>query len=330
VYILIEIGMDTIYLFAAKDTMERGLWVAVAHAPLWATVINVEKEVIEAQVVAPTETKTQTEGEPLGAGWEVNETDVNTTSSAENLEEPVVEADTQPIQDTQPEPTPPEPTDEPVQKTLAEIAHDEHKELMRKEREAELQKQIEEAEIGAELTEADKQKAVEEGAEEIKEIIDKSWDENDAEKILRDIAQYYYDKEAQLIQEAWKLSAENKVLLRELDKVRDEYNTLKYSTNKVTVNDEIRMLVNMYERYQTNQNDERNNTRLLKYLFGLASTIDPDFDPDEAIDAVKQRRIAAIQALSWVTNNSTPAVRPQQPEKPKITGVPVARVVQPY
>jgi membrane-associated HD superfamily phosphohydrolase len=305
--------------------MERGLWVAVAHAPLWATVIEVQKEIIEAQVVAPEETKTQTEQEPIGAGWENNDTDVNGTVP---LQEPAAETDTTP--EPQPEPTDPEPDQEPSAKTLAEIAHDEHKELMRKEREAELQRQIQEAELGAMLTEDEKQKAVEEGAEEIKEIIDKSWDENDTEKILRDIAQYYYDKEAELIQEAWRLSAENKVLLRELDKVRDEYNTLKYSTNKVTVNDEMRMLVNMYERYQTNQQDERNNTRLLKYLFGLASTIDPDFDPEEAIDAVKQRRISAIQALSWVWMNSTPAVKPEQPQRPKMTWVPVARVVQPY
>lgn len=96
--------------------------------------------------------------------------------------------------------------------------------------------------------------------------MEKAEDENDVEKILRDIAQHYYDKEAEIIQEAAKLNSENKVLQKELEKLREEYNELKYGNDKIAVGDEMRMLVNMYEKHQSDRNNPGNNNRLLKYL----------------------------------------------------------------
>lgn len=147
------------------------------------------------------------------------------------------------------------------------------------------------------VTEEQKKEEVDKVVDQMTEVIEKN-QEKDPSEILVEVAEVFYTKE----QEYQKASREKDIEIEVLKKRNQEYveeiNELKYSENRVVVDEEFKYLLNLHKRYKENPKDELTINRLLKHHIGMISVLEPAIEPEEWLSNIKNDRRKKVLALS--------------------------------
>lgn len=256
--------------------MESGIWVAV------------EQETV------PTETA------------EVTEAPAESTTPVENLEEHVDEK-------TDEVETPAEEIPSESDKTLGDVAYEATvQEDLRKEREEALRKQMEESDLP--ITEEQRQEGVDKVVEEVTEVMEKHQDKDPGE-ILAEVAEVFYEKEVGYQRAIKEKDIEIDFLRKKNQELVDQINEIKYSEDRVKVDEEFKYLLNLQKRYKDNPKDELTVNRLIKTYLWLISTLEPAVDPETFLTNIKEERRKKVLALSGWGNTTTPDVKEPEPKR---------------